>query len=100
MLRLKQTSVNGFVSGLGDGQRHIKYSVTSCLESRHNPEISIKVNAFLLRSLTSMLPCDRLDSPDWQKLENLELVDPGYATPGKIDVLLGLRSNLRFCWKA
>ncbi|XP_045502155.1 uncharacterized protein LOC123699276 [Colias croceus] len=89
LLGLKRTSVNGLVSGLGDGQMHIKHVVTLCLKSRHNSEFSINVKAYVLTSLTSMLPCVKLDAPNWLELENVELADPGYATPGKIDVLLG-----------
>ncbi|XP_050685659.1 uncharacterized protein LOC126980084 [Leptidea sinapis] len=89
LLGLKRTSVNGFVSGLGDGQMHIKHLVMLYLESRHNPEFYIQVNAYVLGSLTSMLPCEKLDSPDWLEIEDLELADPNYATPGKIDILLG-----------
>ncbi|XP_047510388.1 uncharacterized protein LOC125053192 [Pieris napi] len=89
LLNLKKISVNNNVSGLGDGQMHVKYLVILYLESRHNPECLIRVNAYVLRSLTDMLPCDRIDLPDWKELSTLELADPGYTVPGKIDLLVG-----------
>lgn len=89
LLGLERTSVNGWVSGLGDGQKRIKQMVSLRVESRHHPGKTIQVKAFILSSLTSLLPTSNVRTPDWLELENLPLADPGYASPGKIDVLLG-----------
>ncbi|CAH0721450.1 unnamed protein product, partial [Brenthis ino] len=35
------------------------------------------------------IPGTKLCAPKWVHLEQLQLADPGYATPGKIDILLG-----------
>ncbi|CAH0715161.1 unnamed protein product, partial [Brenthis ino] len=89
LLNLKRIPVSGVVSGLGDGQTRIKYSVSLLLESRYNPNAKYRVNAYVLGVLTSLLPGDKLCAPKWVHLEQLQLADPGYATPGKIDILLG-----------
>lgn len=89
LLGLKRFSVNGVVSGLGGGQTRVKYMVTLLLKSRHNPEITYQVNAYVLGSLTSLLPGDKLKNPNWLELQKLNLADPNFASPGKIDVLLG-----------
>ncbi|XP_069357548.1 uncharacterized protein [Maniola hyperantus] len=47
------------------------------------------VNAYVMSSLASLLPTSTIHTPDWLELENLTLADPGFATPGKIDILLG-----------
>lgn len=88
LLGLKRLPVNGLVSGLGDGQTRVKYMVSLKVESRHHPEKSIQVTAYVLSSLTSMLPTSQI-SPDWLELEEIPLADPGFTSPGKIDVLLG-----------
>ncbi|CAG9129402.1 unnamed protein product, partial [Plutella xylostella] len=49
----------------------------------------VRVEAYVLRSLTTLLPTTKLSTPDGLNFENLELADPGYATPGRIDILLG-----------
>lgn len=89
LLNLKRIPVNGVVSGLGDGQTRIKYSVSLLLESRFNPTAKFRVNAYVLGVLTSLIPGDKLCASKWVQLEQLQLADPGYATPGKIDILLG-----------
>ncbi|XP_047543217.1 uncharacterized protein LOC125075548 [Vanessa atalanta] len=89
LLGLVRKPVSGWVSGLGDGRMRIKYTVLLRLESRHNPNSYIQVNAYVLHSLTSLLPSTNLSTPKWVEMDNLPLADPTYAVPGKIDILLG-----------
>lgn len=88
-LGLKRKPINGWVSGLGDGRMRIKYMVSICVESRYTPNNVFNINAYVLHSLTSLLPATELSIPEWTKIENLPLADPKFATPGKIDMLLG-----------
>ncbi|CAH2083814.1 unnamed protein product [Euphydryas editha] len=89
LLKLSRRSVSGWVSGVGEGQTRIKYMVSLFVKSRHNPESRVCVNAYVLRSLTTLLPTTKLHTPEWSDIETLELADPGYTTPGRIDILLG-----------
>lgn len=89
ILNLQRQSVSGWVSGVGEGQTKIKYMVSLCVKSRHNPNKSIRVNAYVLRTLTTLLPTSNVRYPCWLELQELELADPGFTTPGKIDILLG-----------
>ncbi|XP_014356362.2 uncharacterized protein LOC106709163 [Papilio machaon] len=89
LLGLKRQPINGLVSGVGDGHTRVKYMVSLHITSRHPPYNSIKVNAYVLSSLTTMLPSKVIHSPDWLELEMLPLADPSYLSPSKIDVLLG-----------
>ncbi|CAH0723391.1 unnamed protein product, partial [Brenthis ino] len=89
LLKLSRRSVSGWVSGVGEGQTSIKYMVSLWVKSRHNPESRVCVNAYVLRSLTTLLPTTKLHTPEWSDIEKLELADPGYTTPGRIDILLG-----------
>lgn len=63
--------------------------ISLSVKSRHNPNESIRVNAYVLRTLTTLLPTSNLRFPDWLELRDLELADPGFTTLGKIDILLG-----------
>jgi hypothetical protein len=89
ILGLKRKPVDGWVSGVGDGQTRVKHVVSLYIQSRHHPNITISINAYVLKSLTSMLPSKVVHAPNWYELQNLPLADPNFTTPGKIDVLLG-----------
>ncbi|XP_047535757.1 uncharacterized protein LOC125070100 [Vanessa atalanta] len=89
LLGLKRSPVNGWVSGLGPGETRVKYMVSLHVESRQNPENSIQVDAYVLRSFSWLLPSRDVTSPNSLGVEDLFLADPGYATPSKIDLLLG-----------
>lgn len=90
LLGLARKSVSGTVSGIGDGgHTSIKHMVSLQVQSRHNPEVKLQVNAYVLRSVTSFLPSTELQTSDWLYLDKIPLADPGYAKPGKIDILFG-----------
>lgn len=56
LLGLVRKPVSGWVSGLGDGRMRIKNTVSLRLESRNNPASYVIVNAYVLHTLTSLLP--------------------------------------------
>lgn len=90
LLGLSRKHVSGTVSGIGgNGHTSVKHMVSLRVVSRHNPEVSIQVNAYVLRSVTSLLPSTELHTPEWLHFDKIPLADPGYATPSKIDILLG-----------
>ncbi|XP_045457504.1 uncharacterized protein LOC123667707 [Melitaea cinxia] len=90
LLGLVRKPVSGWVSGLGNGRMKIKNTVTLRLESRYNTTSYILVNAYVLHSLTSLLPSTNVSLVSkWLEIDKLPLADPTYSTPGKIDILLG-----------
>lgn len=89
LLNLQRVSISGWVSGVGEGQMRIKHMVSFNVKSRYNSNAYVEVKAYVLRSLTTLLPTANLSIPDWSDLEDLELADPEYTSPGKIDILLG-----------
>ncbi|XP_047540908.1 uncharacterized protein LOC125073870 [Vanessa atalanta] len=89
LLGLKRTNVNGKVSCLGDGHLNIKHAVNVEIESRYEPVGKVCVNAYVLKSLTSLLPSREVRIPDWLELKSLPLADPEFSSPGKVDILLG-----------
>lgn len=91
-LYLNRVPVNGIVTGVGDGSVRTKNIVKFDIESLHNPGFSISINAFVLTSLTSLLPSRKASITSWPDLSRLPLADPQYDVPGKIDVILGVEA--------
>ncbi|XP_061717581.1 uncharacterized protein LOC133525310 [Cydia pomonella] len=63
----------------------VSFRIVSC----HDPTSSVEVCAFVLHSLTALLPATKLNVPKWAEIEDLPLADPAYTTPGKVEILLG-----------
>lgn len=90
LLGLKKTEISGVVSGVGKGnQTSIKYMVGLKLKSRYVNNFSINVNAYVLKSLTRRLPAREIRGYSWPQLSSVELADPTFHIPGRIDILLG-----------
>nr|XP_049706077.1 uncharacterized protein LOC126056582 [Helicoverpa armigera] len=80
----------GVVIGVGgDKSATAKSSVILTLRSRIDPSVVIRVNAFVLKSVTALLPSTKVTRVEWVDLTDDDLADPEYYRPNKIDVLLG-----------
>lgn len=51
--------------------------------------VEVHVSVFVLPSVTSRIPAQRVEITSWSHLVNLPLADPGFAVLGAIDILLG-----------
>lgn len=65
-----------------------KYVVYFRLQSMYNPNFRLSVKAHVQKKLTSILPSNKIKFPLWKELEQYNLADPTWDTPGKIDILL------------
>ena len=63
--------------------------ITITLKSRTNETFKCNCSALILPELTCMLPDHQICVNDWPHLRDLQLADPDYHTPRKIDVILG-----------
>lgn len=89
-LKLKRTPIQGKISGVGGDKSLVsKAIVTLNIKSRSNPNNCFTVQAYVLKSITSFLPNRKLAQLDFAALEGIELADPEYNRPNKIDLLLG-----------
>ncbi|XP_045542800.1 uncharacterized protein LOC123723621 [Papilio machaon] len=88
-LGLKRSSVNGVISGVGDGETRTQSMVSFQVESRHN-SFTISVNAYVLSTLTSFIPNNSTFITDWPEIENLSLADPHFGEPSRVDIILGV----------
>lgn len=90
LLGLKRTSVKGLISGLGGKQNIVsKSTVQVTIASRFDSECVLRVTAYVLDNLTTYLPAGRVSIASWPELQEINLADPEYHTPNKIDMLLG-----------
>ena len=56
----------------------------------HSGRKTHKIEAFVLRKITSNIPsCSVAFNKDWKYLSNLTLADPEFGVPGSVDILLG-----------
>lgn len=89
-LGLKKTLTKHRVTGVGGNKTVISNSsVVVDICSRVNSNYSVRVNAYVLKSITSLLPVVTATRVEWVKLSDDVLADPEYHTPSKIDILLG-----------
>ncbi|XP_028166709.1 uncharacterized protein LOC114357337 [Ostrinia furnacalis] len=89
LLGLKRTNINGVVSGVGENTKvPIKHLVDLSVKSQYNDKEIIQVKAYVLKKISTCLPSRNIVA-DWKELQTLQLADPAYHTPGKIDLLLG-----------
>ncbi|CAK1580256.1 unnamed protein product [Parnassius mnemosyne] len=89
-LGLRKTQILGQISGLGEHETTSKAMVIIELQSRVDSNFRIKVEAFVLKTITAPLPTCKIDPSSWIELEGLVLADPEYHTPSHIDMLLGV----------
>ncbi|XP_063830205.1 uncharacterized protein LOC135079477 [Ostrinia nubilalis] len=58
------------------------------LKKQYDRTFKLPVKAYVLRSLTRLLPSRQVDM-QWKHIQGLQLADPHYGTPASIDLLLG-----------
>lgn len=87
-LRKRRTYTS--ISGVGDKRDNVSNSmVTFRIHSIYDPNFSTTVRAHVLNKLTSVTPSQTLNTPPLPYIENLELADPFFYMPNKVDLLLG-----------
>ncbi|XP_072941876.1 uncharacterized protein [Epargyreus clarus] len=68
-----------------------RWIVSLKIQSRLDPNFVLPVSAYVLRRLTSLLPERKIIQVLPSSFASLELADPSFNTPGKIDLLLSTR---------
>nr|XP_049703353.1 uncharacterized protein LOC126056028 [Helicoverpa armigera] len=89
-LGLKKIPSTHVIKGVGGDKEITSRSVVIMnVKSRVDSNFNIKVKAYVLKSITSLLPVTKVNAIKWVDLQNEQLADPQYHTPNKINVLLG-----------
>ncbi|XP_057329785.1 uncharacterized protein LOC130670399 [Microplitis mediator] len=68
------------------------------LQSTHSPS-QVQLDAHILPKITTHIPSVVVANQDWTHINNLELADPDFLTPGPVDILIGA-DNLRSILKS
>lgn len=102
LLALKKSPIKTFISGLGgDSQASLacRSMVSIKIQSRHDPSFVIPVKAYVMDKLTSLLPERKVVVQELPSLPSVNLADPSFDTPNKIDLLLGAQvySQILLC---
>ncbi|XP_063533695.1 uncharacterized protein LOC134743993 [Cydia strobilella] len=89
-LGLKRIPVRSNIFGLG-GQKNAtpRSRVILNLQSLIHPEERLSVKAYVLSTITTIMPAKKVVDLGSIDVTGLPLADPNYHTPNKIDVLLG-----------
>ncbi|XP_045541390.1 uncharacterized protein LOC123722864 [Papilio machaon] len=91
LLKLKKIAVKTTISGLGGGHSDLtsKYMVQVNIQSLIDSNFNFQIKAYVLSRVTSILPERKFTLVDWPQLHSVELADPNFNKPRKIDILLG-----------
>ncbi|XP_073949064.1 uncharacterized protein [Choristoneura fumiferana] len=95
MFKVKRKSVKGNITGVGGTRTLVNHVIQLEVLSRCESSFNLKVKMYVMPTpLTAFLPSKKIplqeDSNTWAHLEGLELADPTFGHPGRIDMLLGV----------
>ncbi|XP_028163939.1 uncharacterized protein LOC114355340 [Ostrinia furnacalis] len=91
LLGLKKIPVKSVITGIGGDQSSLasRFVVMVTIQSRLDPKFSVQVRAYVLSTITSLLPSEKLHQCQWPEFQAVTLADPEFHTPSKVDMLLG-----------
>ena len=91
-LSLRRSSQNTRITGVAGFVRNSSQPIASFqIAPFHQPGTKFAVTAVVVPCVTSDLPLQSISfNPKWNHLSNLQLADPSFGQPGRIDLLLGV----------
>lgn len=91
LLGLKMVKCKTTVKGLGDTTAgESSHIINSSVSSIHDANSTLEMEAIVMTKLTNLLPATYISVlTTWTHLNGLQLADPMYNTPEKIDLILG-----------
>ncbi|KAJ0169568.1 hypothetical protein K1T71_014753 [Dendrolimus kikuchii] len=97
LLRLKKMVSKTTIAGIGGSDATVvfRHVVNINIQSLRDPSFAIEVTAHVLSALTSVMPDTKFKIQDWPELSSVNLADPTFSLPNKIDVLLGAETYCR-----
>jgi len=88
LLGLPRINLNAIISGLGQ-ETSVARSSLNCIIKSCNSDFSAEVHCLIMKKLTNDLPMSKINLGSWKVPKNIELADPNFNVPSKIDMLLG-----------
>ncbi|XP_059622191.1 uncharacterized protein LOC132265511 [Phlebotomus argentipes] len=90
-LNLQRTHARLAIKGTGQSNvGQTRGAMDLHIGSRYDAEKKISVKAFILDKLTSNLPGQPISTNGMKHIEGLQLADPEFNRPSKIDIILGM----------
>lgn len=90
VLQLPLHKINAHIKAMGGTSVGSSKHLLSCtIQSIHNKQSSIAIDAVIMPRLTNVRPPSCLQSTSWPHLQGIQLADPCYYKPDKIDLVLG-----------
>ena len=89
-LQLKRSPVSTSLTVVGgETASPPKTQVSLTVNSLQDHQFSFSFPALVLKRLTNLLPSEQVQYHDWPHIQGLQLTDPNFHTPARIDCLLG-----------
>lgn len=91
VLKLKREPARGSIVGVASTRTYIT-QVVKLQVSSHQDKFTMQLRAYVIsKQLTTKMPTTTIVTNNWPHLQELDLADPSYNTPGPIDLLLGVK---------
>ena len=84
-LQTKQDAVT--IHTVGDNQSDKVRPTVGC--TLRCGQVDIPSSMLVMEKVTTHIPQEKIDVRHWKSLSNVKLADPDFATPGRVDILLG-----------
>lgn len=88
LLRLRKESANVPIDGVNGMKTIVKHKVSAKMVSRTTGYES-SLDYLVVPRVTGALPATKIDPHSWQIPESVQLADPNFYEPGRIDMLVG-----------
>lgn len=87
-LRIPRSNSSLSISGIGNVSAEVRWSTKVEMKSRIN-EFTTELLCYILPRITGLQPERRVTTEDWDVPQNIQLADPQFYKPQKIDLLIG-----------
>lgn len=86
---MRQDVTSTTVKGFGGSEKVARGSTSFEFSSRLNPQIKYNISSLIVDQITESLPTALIDTSALSYLNEIPLADSAFATPNKIDILIG-----------
>ncbi|XP_050061518.1 uncharacterized protein LOC126551649 [Aphis gossypii] len=87
-LGINRTKTRVIVNGISSAETTVTEMAECTVTSRLNHK-QYQITGLVTPSITVKLPVNKLDTSNWHHLQGIQLADPTFHLPGKIDMLIG-----------
>lgn len=90
LLKLKRIKINAEVDGFAETKSTKSTSMIKIeVESMTNANFKTNIETLVVKKITKPLPQEPVNIDSWEHLKNIELADPKFNIPAKVDISIG-----------